>query len=152
MRVECGGLRAASRNARFLLRKVFAMILGGNLFTPPLPAECGGLSSLTRRPPHSTRLLALMYVKKLIRILAVSARILTEPWRFMAESCIRKCNRVRKKQCQEIMEIHQKIGPKTQKSIKMSKNDPRAKKVAPRIGKGAKRVPLSHGSGDLQNT
>ena len=24
--VECGGLRAASRNARFLLRKVFAMI------------------------------------------------------------------------------------------------------------------------------
>ena len=52
--VECGGLRAASRNARFLLRKVFAMILGGNLFTPPLPAECGGFCSLKRRPPHST--------------------------------------------------------------------------------------------------
>ena len=26
LQVECGGLRAASRNARFLLRKVFAMI------------------------------------------------------------------------------------------------------------------------------
>ena len=40
--VECGGLRAASRNARFLLRKVFAMILDTSLPTPPLPAECGG--------------------------------------------------------------------------------------------------------------
>ena len=57
-------------------RKIFAMILGGNLYTPPLPAECGGLSSLTRRPPHSTKLLALVYVKKLIRILAVSVRTL----------------------------------------------------------------------------
>ena len=28
-----------------------------DLQTPPLPAECGGLSSHTRRPPHSTRLL-----------------------------------------------------------------------------------------------
>ena len=28
-----------------------------SLYTPALPAECGGLSSLTRRPPHSTRLL-----------------------------------------------------------------------------------------------
>ena len=45
-----------------------------DLPTPPLPAECGGLSSLTRRPPHSTKLLALIHVKKLIRILAVSAR------------------------------------------------------------------------------
>ena len=57
-----GGHRAASRNARFLLRKVFAMILGGSLYTPALPAECGGLSSHTRRPPHSTRPLALIYV------------------------------------------------------------------------------------------
>ena len=72
--VRVGGHRAARRNARFLLRKVFAMILGGNLYTPPLPAECGGLSSLTRGPPHSTKLLPLVYVKKLIRILAVSAR------------------------------------------------------------------------------
>ena len=30
--VECGGLRAASRNARFLLRKVFAMVFD-NWFT-----------------------------------------------------------------------------------------------------------------------
>ena len=74
--VECGGLRAASRNARFLLRKVFAMILGGSLLTPPLPAECGGFYSRTRRPPHSTRLLALIYVKSFIRILTVSARTL----------------------------------------------------------------------------
>ena len=49
--IECGGLRAACRNARFLLRKVFAMILGGSLYTPPLPAECGGFFSLTRSPP-----------------------------------------------------------------------------------------------------
>ena len=46
------------------------------LHTPPLPAECGGLSSLTRRPPHSTNLLALIHVKKLIRILAISGRTL----------------------------------------------------------------------------
>ena len=80
--VECGGLRAANRNARFLLRKVFAMILGGSLYTPPLPAECGGLfCSLKRRPPHST--LGLMYVKKLIRILAVSGRTLAIYGRFL---------------------------------------------------------------------
>ena len=30
------------------------MILGGNLYTPPLPAECGGFCSHTRKPPHST--------------------------------------------------------------------------------------------------
>ena len=30
------------------------MILGGSLYTPPLPAECGGFCSLKRRPPHST--------------------------------------------------------------------------------------------------
>ena len=52
--VECGGLRAASGNARFLLRKIFAMIFETNLQTPPLPAECGGFCSHTRRPPHST--------------------------------------------------------------------------------------------------
>ena len=34
------------------------------------------MSSLTRGPPHSTRLLALIYVKKLIRILAISGRTL----------------------------------------------------------------------------
>ena len=71
-----GGHRAASRNARFLLRKAFARLMKTSLYTPALPAECGGLSSLTRRPPHSTRLLALIYVKKLIRILAVSGRTL----------------------------------------------------------------------------
>ena len=82
-----GGHRAARRNARFLLRKVFAMISETNLQTPPLPAECGGLSSHTRRPPHSTKVLALVYVKKvgqnlggfcqdLDRTLAVSGRIL----------------------------------------------------------------------------
>ena len=32
--------------------------------TPALQAECGGLSSLTRRPPHSTKLLPLIHVKK----------------------------------------------------------------------------------------
>ena len=74
--VECGGLRAASRNARFLLMKAFARLMKTSLYTPALPAECGGLSSLTRRPPHSTRLLALMYEKKFIRILAVSGRTL----------------------------------------------------------------------------
>ena len=37
------------------------------------------------------------------------------------------------------MKIHKKIGPKTQKSIKMSKIDPRAEKVAPRIGNGAEK-------------
>ena len=68
----------------------------------------------------------------------------------MAEYCLRKRNGVRKNHCQEIMKIHQKIAPKTQQSIKMSKNDPRAEKVAPRIGKEAKMVPLSHGSGTLQ--
>ena len=88
--VECGGVRAACRNARFLLRKVFAMIFGGNLFTPPLPAECGGLSSLTRRPPHSTKLLALTYVKKLIRILAVSGRTLAIHGRILPQRMQRR--------------------------------------------------------------
>ena len=40
--VECGGLRAASRNARFLLRKAFARLMKTSLYTPALPAECGG--------------------------------------------------------------------------------------------------------------
>ena len=64
---------------------------------------------------------------------------MAEPRRFMAEYCLRKYNGVRRKQCQEIMKIHQKIGPKIQKSIKMSKNDPRPEKVAPRIGNGAEK-------------
>ena len=68
-----------------------------------------------------------------------SWRFLAEPWRSMAEYCLRKCNGVRKKQYQEIMKIHQQIGPKTQKSIKIGKNEPRAEKVAPRIGNGAKK-------------
>ena len=46
-----GGHRAASRNARFLLRKVFALIFETNLHTPPLLAECGGFFSLARSPP-----------------------------------------------------------------------------------------------------
>ena len=37
LRVECGGLRAASRNARFLLRKVFAMIFETNLLHASTP-------------------------------------------------------------------------------------------------------------------
>ena len=73
-RVECGGLCAASRNARFLLRKAFARLTARDSPTPALLAECGGFCSHTRRPPHSTKLLALMYVKKLIRILVVSGR------------------------------------------------------------------------------
>ena len=89
-RVECGGLRAASRNARFLLRKVFAMIFETSLLTPPLPAECGGLSSHTRRPPHSTKLLALIYVKKLIRILAVSGRTLAIHGRILPQRMQRR--------------------------------------------------------------
>ena len=36
-----------------------------DLHTPPLPAECGGFSSLMRGPPHSTTLPALSYAKKL---------------------------------------------------------------------------------------
>ena len=57
--VECGGPRVSdlNRNARFLLRKIFAMIFETSLQTPPFPAECGGLRSLTRGPPHSTKLL-----------------------------------------------------------------------------------------------
>ena len=86
--VECGGVRAACRNARFLLRKVFAMILGGSLFTPPLPAECGGFCSLKRRPPHST--LGLIYVKKLIRILAVSGRTLAIHGRILPQRMQRR--------------------------------------------------------------
>ena len=35
--VECGGLRAARRNARFLLRKVFAMILEISLLHATTP-------------------------------------------------------------------------------------------------------------------
>ena len=91
--VECGGLRAASRNARFLLRKVFAMILETSLYTPPLPAECGGLlllRSLTRGPPHSTKLLALRYVKTLIRILASSGRTLAIHGRILHQKMQRR--------------------------------------------------------------
>ena len=58
-------------------------------------------------------------------------RFLAEPWRFMGESCIWKCKCVRKKQCHEIMKYHQNICPKTQKSIKMDKNDARATKTSP---------------------
>ena len=50
-----------------------------------------------------------------------------------------KSMKISKNHCQEIMKIHKKVGPKTKKNIKMSKNDPRAEKVAPRIGKGAKK-------------
>ena len=138
-RIECGGLRAACRNARFLLRKIFAMIFEDDLHTPPLPAECGGFCSHTRRPPHSTKLLALVYVKRLIRILAVSARILTDSWRFLPESCLTKYNLVRKQQCQEHIKHHQKIAPKTPNAIKRSPNGSRATKIAPRIGKEAKK-------------
>ena len=85
--VECGGLRAASRNARFLLRKVFAMIFETSLQTPPLPAECGGFCSHTRRPPHSIRLHGAYiceeadqnlggFCQDLDRLLAISGRIL----------------------------------------------------------------------------
>ena len=35
--VECGGLRAASRNARFLLRKIFAMIFEEDLKNASTP-------------------------------------------------------------------------------------------------------------------
>ena len=58
--------------------------------TPALPAECGGLSSLTRRPPHSTRFLALIYVKKLIRILAVSGRTLAIHGRILPQRMQRR--------------------------------------------------------------
>ena len=110
-----------------------------DLPTPPLQAECGGFCSHARRPPHSTKLLALVYVKKLIRILTVSARILTEPWRFLAESCLTKCNRVRKKQYQEIGNNYRKIRSKTSKSIELSKNASQAKKITSRNGKGTKK-------------
>ena len=54
--IECGGLRAACRNARFLLQEDFCHeVLRRVYYTPALTAECGGLSSLTRRPPHSTK-------------------------------------------------------------------------------------------------
>ena len=86
-RVECGGLRAASRNARFLLRKAFAIISETSLLTPPLLAECARFCSHSRRPPHSTKPLTLVYVKNIDRnlnglcqdidrTLAISGRIL----------------------------------------------------------------------------
>ena len=37
MLVECGGLRAACRNARFLLRKIFAMIFEEDLKNATTP-------------------------------------------------------------------------------------------------------------------
>ena len=151
LRVECGGLRAVSRNARFLLRKAFARLTKKNLYTPALPAQCGGLSSHTRRPPHSTKLLALIFVKRLIRILAVSARILTDSFRFLPESCLSKYELVRKQQCQEHIKT-QTIAPKSPKSIKNMKNGPRAEKVAPRIGKGAKKGQGGTRFGPLQGT
>ena len=43
MLVECGGLRAARRNARLLLRRAFARLMKTSPYTPALPAECGGL-------------------------------------------------------------------------------------------------------------
>ena len=49
------------------------------------------------------------------------------------------------------MKIHKKMSPKTQKSIKMSKNDPRAEKVAPRIGKEAKKDQSYMWFGPLQS-
>ena len=72
------------------------------LHTPPLQAECGGLSSLTRRPPHSTRLLALTYVKKLIRILPVSGRTLAIYGRILHQ----KMQPHSQKQCSEIIKNH----------------------------------------------
>ena len=135
LRVECGGVRAACRNARFLLRKVFAMIFGGNLFTPPLQAECGGFCSHTRRPPHSTKPLALVYVKKLIRILAASGRTLAIHGRILPQ----KMQPRSQKTMSRNHETSSKIDPKTQKTIKMSKNNLRAEKVAPRIGNGAEK-------------
>ena len=53
---------------------------------------------------------------------------------------------------QEIMKIHQQIGPKTQKSIKIGKNEPRAEKVAPRIGNGAEKGQAYMRFGPLQKT
>ena len=89
-------------------RKVFAMIVGGSLYTPPLPAECGGLSSLTRRPPHSTKLLPLVYVKKLIRILAISGRTLAIHGRILHQ----KMHPRLQTNCQETINHHQQISPK----------------------------------------
>ena len=128
--VECGGLGAASRNARFLLRKAFAKISWCDFPTPALPSEGGGFCSHTRRPPHSTKPLALVYVNKLIRILAVSGRTLAIHGRFLpqkmqqrSEKTMSRNHENSSKNGSEITQIHQ--------------NDPRAEKVAPRIGNGA---------------
>ena len=103
--------------------------------------------SLKRRPPHST--LGADVCEEVDQNLGGFWQNLGDSWQNLASE---NATAFATKQCQEIMKIHQKIGPKTQKSINMSKNEPRAEKVAPRIGKEAKKGQGGTRFGPLQGT
>ena len=75
----------------------------------------------------------------MIRILSVSARILNEPWRLLPESCPQNAIALAKHNAKKLSKNHAKIVPKPAKSIKIAKNAPRSKKLAPSTEKDAKK-------------
>ena len=144
--VECGGLRAASRNARFLLRKAFARLTETSLYTPALPAECDGLSSHTRRPPHSTKLLSLIYAKKQIRVLAVSGRMLAIHGRILHQKMqprlqnkLPRNHQTSSKTSSQDTKIHQNF----QKWLPGKKNSPQDRKRSEKGARGDELLTLS---------
>ena len=76
-----------------------------------------------------------------LRILAVSARILSEPWRFLLQSWLQNATAFANFNAKKFLKNHPKTAPKPSKSIKIAQNGARSTKLAPRSGKEAKKHP-----------
>ena len=88
-----------------------------------------------RTPLHSWRL---QMFRELLRILAIPARILSEPWRFLLQSWLQNATTFANVNAKKFSKNHPKMVPKTPKSIKIAKNAHRSNKIAPRTEKDAK--------------
>ena len=104
-------------------------------FSPPIVVR---LREDRRTPLHSWRS---RMCRESLRILAIPARILSGPWRFLLQSWLQNATAFANFNAKKFLKNHPKTGPKPPKSIKMSQNGPRSKKIAPRTQKDAKKHP-----------
>ena len=89
-----------------------------------------------RTPLHSWRS---QMCGESIRILAIPARILSGPWRFLLQSWLQNATAFANVNAKKFAKNHSKMVPKPSKSIKIAQNGARSKKIAPRSGKEAKK-------------
>ena len=140
MLVRVGGHRAAQGIQRFRSGRLLPSTENKSKARQHSRRSAADCCSLTRGPTHSTTLLALPDVQRIAQNLGDFCQNLAKkPWRLLPESCPQNAIALAKLFAKKLLKNHAKMVAKPLKSMKMAKNAPRSKKIAPRSGNEPKK-------------